>query len=256
MSDIITTAVAAAQQAGVYLLHNFGKIKEVISKGDRNLVTNVDRQAQSMIIDAIRKNFPKHGIIAEEGLTQDVAAEYVWIIDPLDGTHNYIRGIGLFGVSIGVVNRGAYIGGVIYMPFDDELYVAEIGSGAYKNGDMIKVSTRQALKECYISYDSSIRNDPRTLLPVLGEIADKSFNVRMFGSSVRALSYLAEGKIDVAVEFSDQPWDCAAGICLIEQAGGRVTDLSGRAMAHTTIGYIATNGPSHEEVLDIVRKHK
>ncbi|MFA5101031.1 MAG: inositol monophosphatase [Candidatus Omnitrophota bacterium] len=256
MSDIITTAVAAAQQAGVYLLHNFGKIKEVISKGDRNLVTNVDRQAQAMIIDAIKKKFPEHGIIAEEGLTRDVEAEYVWIIDPLDGTHNYIRGIPVFGVSIGVVRQGKFTGGVIYMPFDDELYVAETGNGAYKNGVLIKVSTYRDLKECSASYDSGIRYNPKALLPILGEIADTSFNVRMFGSSARSLSYLAEGKIDISIEFEDQPWDCAAGICLIEQAGGRVTDLSGNPMAHTTIGYIATNGNAHEAVLDIVRKYR
>jgi myo-inositol-1(or 4)-monophosphatase len=90
---------------------------------------------------------------------------------------------------------------------------------------------------------------------MLGEIADRAFNVRMFGSSARALSFLAEGKIDAAVEFEDQPWDCAAGICLIEQAGGMVTDLAGGRMAHTTIGYIASNGKAHEEVLDIIRKH-
>jgi myo-inositol-1(or 4)-monophosphatase len=219
-------------------------------------VTNVDPQAQAMIIDAVKKKFPGHGIIAEEGLTRDVDAEYIWIIDPLDGTHNYIRGVPIFGVSIGVVRRDKFIGGVIYMPVEDELYVAETGNGAYKNGAAIKVSTHQDLKECSVSYDSGIRYHPQALLPILGEIADKSFNVRMFGSSARALSYLAEGKVDISVEFEDQPWDCAAGICLIEQAGGKVTDLSGRPMAHTTIGYIATNGHTHGTVLDIVRKHK
>lgn len=256
MSEILTTAVSAAQQAGVYLLHNFGKIKEIISKGDRNLVTNVDRQAQEMIIDAIKKKFHEHGIIAEEGLAEDVDAEYVWIIDPLDGTHNYIRGVPIFGVSIGVVHKGRFAAGVIYMPFDDELYVAEIGNGAYKNGALMKVSAHQDLKECSVSYDSGIRYHPEALLPILGEIADRSFNVRMFGSSARALSYLAEGKIDAAIEFEDQPWDCAAGICLIEQAGGTVTDLAGGRMTHTTIGYIASNTAVHKPVLDIVRKHK
>jgi myo-inositol-1(or 4)-monophosphatase len=256
MSEILTTAVSAAQQAGTYLLHNFGKIKEVISKGDRNLVTNVDRQAQGMIIEAIQKKFPGHGIIAEEGRTQDVDAEYIWIIDPLDGTHNYIWGVPIFGVSIGVVRRDRFVAGVIYMPVDEELYVAELGNGAYKNGALMKVSAHQDLKECSVSFDSGIRFNPQALLPILGDIADRSFNVRMFGSSARALSYLAEGKIDAAIEFEDQPWDCAAGICLIEQAGGKVTSLDGAVMTHTTIGYAATNGAVHEAVLDIVRKHK
>jgi myo-inositol-1(or 4)-monophosphatase len=255
MSEIITTAVSAAQQAGVYLLHNFGKIKEVISKGDRDLVTNVDRQAQAMIIDAVKKKFPEHGIIAEEGLIQDAGAEYIWIIDPLDGTHNYIRGVPIYGVSIGVVHKDRFVAGVIYMPFDDELYVAETGNGAYKNGVLMKVSARQDIKECSISYDSNIRYNSGMLLPILEDVAARSFNVRMFGSSVRSLSYVAEGKLDAAIEFEDKPWDFAAGICLIEQAGGMVTDLAGGRMTHTTIGYIAANTAVHKPVLDIVRKH-
>jgi myo-inositol-1(or 4)-monophosphatase len=219
-------------------------------------VTNVDRQAQAMIIDLINKKFPGHGIIAEEGQSRDVDAEYIWIIDPLDGTHNYIRGVPIFGVSIGVVHKGLFAAGVINMPVDKELYVAETGNGAFKNGVIMKVSAHQDLKECSVSYDSGIRYHPGALLPILGEIADRSFNVRMFGSSARALSYVAEGKIDAAIEFEDQPWDCAAGICLIEQAGGKFTDLTGGRMAHTAIGYVATNGAVHKPVLDIVRKYR
>jgi myo-inositol-1(or 4)-monophosphatase len=255
MSEILTTAVSAAQQAGMYLSRNFGHVKEVIQKGDRNLVTNVDRQAQEMIIGAIKKKFPGHGIIAEEGQSQDVDAQYLWIIDPLDGTHNYIRGVPIFGVSIGVVHKDRFVAGVIYMPVDDELYVAEQGNGAYKNGVSMKVSKHPDLKECSVSFDSGIRFNPKALLPILGEIADRSFNVRMFGSSARALSYVAEGKMDAAIEFEDQPWDCAAGICLIEQAGGIVTDLSGGRMTHKTIGYVATNGSIHSQVFEIVLKH-
>ena len=254
MADIIKVGIEAARSAGAYLLDNFGKEQRVHVKGDRNLVTDVDLNAQKLIIDIIDAHFPGHGIIAEEGASRLPQAEYLWIIDPLDGTHNYIRNVAVFGVSIGILRRGSYVGGVIYMPSEGgELYVAEQGNGAYKNDKRISVSASADLAACSVSFDSGIRHDPGTMLPVLGLLADRAFNVRMFGSSARALSYLAEGKIDIAVEFKDQPWDCAAGICLIEQAGGKVTDLSGGVMAYTTIGYIATNGRTHEKVLDIVR---
>lgn len=253
MADIIQVGIEAARSAGQYLLDHFGKDQRIHSKGDRNLVTDVDRSAQGMIIDHIERHFPQHGIIAEEGGSRRENAEYIWIIDPLDGTHNYIRGVSIFGISIGIVHNGMYIGGIIAMPSAGELYVAEKGSGAYKNNKKIAVSGHRLLAECSVSFDSGLRHAPARMLPVLGALADRAFNVRMFGSSARALSYLAEGKIDVSVEFEDQPWDCAAGICLIEQAGGTVTDLSGNPMAHTTIGYVATNGPTHNAVLDLVR---
>jgi myo-inositol-1(or 4)-monophosphatase len=254
MTDIIQVGIEAARAAGAYLLDNFGREQRVHSKGDRNLVTDVDRNAQKLIVDIIDARFPRHGIIAEEGMSRSEQAEYLWIIDPLDGTHNYIRNVPIYGVSIGILRKGIYVGGVIYMPSDGgELYVAEQGNGAYKNNEKISVSGHTDLTACSLSFDSGIRHDPGTMLPVLGALADKVFNARMFGSSARALSYLAEGKIDICVEFQDQPWDCAAGICLIEQAGGKVTDLSGGRMLHTTIGYIATNGHTHGMVLDIVR---
>jgi myo-inositol-1(or 4)-monophosphatase len=257
MSDIIQVGIEAARVAGAYLLDHFGKEQNIHIKGDRDLVTDVDRQAQSLIVDLIDTHFPEHGIIAEEASPRRPQAEYLWIIDPLDGTHNYIRNVAIFGVSIGIVRNGEYIGGIINMPSGGgELYVAEKANGAYKNNEKISVSSKQALVECSLSFDSGIRYHPDSMLPVLKQLADRAFNVRMFGSSARSLSYLAEGKIDIAVEFEDKPWDCAAGICLIEQAGGKVTDLNGGSMAHTTIGYIATNGFVHKPVLDIVSKYR
>lgn len=252
MADIIQTGIEAARTAGEYLLDRFGKEQTVHVKGDRNLVTDADRAAQKMIVGLIERRFPGHGIIAEEGGSVRQDAEYLWIVDPLDGTHNYIRGVDIFGVSIGVVHNARYIAGIIFMPSAGELYVGEQGSGAYKNDRRISVSSNSAFTQYSVSFDSGLRHAPDRMLPVLRELADRAFNVRMFGSSARALSYLAEGRIDISVEFEDQPWDCAAGICLIEQAGGRVTDLLGRPMKHTTIGYIATNGRAHQEVLDIV----
>lgn len=252
MNDVTSLAVSLAKEAGIFLLNNFGKIEKIESKGDRNLATNLDKEAEKMIVDRIKSNFPSHGILAEEGGGSGIDRDYLWIIDPLDGTHNFIRDINIFGVSIGILYKNKFVAGVIYMPVDDELYVGEKGSGAYKNDKKIKVSAYKELKECSISFDSSIRYSPEIMLQVLGDLSKEVFNIRMFGSSVRALSYVAEGKLDFSVEFYDRPWDFAGGVCILEEAGGRITDLKGNPLTHKTIGYIASNEMVHSKVQKIV----
>ncbi|MDD5195165.1 MAG: inositol monophosphatase [Candidatus Omnitrophica bacterium] len=255
MSEIVEVAVNAARQAGKYLYDNFGKISKIESKGDRNLATNLDKEAEKIIVDSIKAKFPNHGILAEEGGSCGLENDYIWIIDPLDGTHNFIRGINIFGVSIGIVYKGEFVAGVIYMPVDDELYVAEKGTGAYKNNKKITVSKTRSLKECSISFDSSIRYTPQVMLKTLGDLANEVFNVRMFGSSVRVLSYIAEGKLDFAVEFHDRPWDFAGGVCIITEAGGKLTTLRGQPLTYKTIGYIASNSVTHGAVEAIINRY-
>ncbi|MEI8348838.1 MAG: inositol monophosphatase [Candidatus Omnitrophota bacterium] len=255
MNDILRVGIDAAQEAGKLLLKNFGKVTHIEQKGDRDFATNLDKEAERLIVERIKTKFPAHGIFAEEGGSSGLNREYLWIIDPLDGTHNFIHNIDIFGVSIGVVRKGAFVAGVIYMPKDNELYVAEKGGGSYKNGKRISVSSTENLKECSISFDSSIRYSPKIMLKVLGRLAKNVFNIRMFGSSARVLSYLAEGKLDFAVEFYDRPWDFAAGACIIEEAGGRITTLKGRKLTYKTIGYIASNSVSHNKAQAIVRNY-
>jgi myo-inositol-1(or 4)-monophosphatase len=254
MSEILDIAMGAAREAGRYLLKNFGKISKIESKGDRNLATNLDREAEKIIVDKIKTKFPGHGILAEEGGGADLDNDYIWIIDPLDGTHNFIRDIDIFGVSIGVVRKNVFVAGVIYMPLGDELYAAEKGSGAYKNNKRIVVSKNKMLKECSISFDSSIRYAPKVMLKVLGDLAEEVFNVRMLGSSVRVLSYIAEGKLDFSVEFHDRPWDFAGGVAIIEEAGGKLTTLKGASLTYKDIGYIASNRITHDAVEEIIHR--
>lgn len=252
MKDIINCAVGAAKEAGKLLADNFSKPIVIESKGDRNLATNLDKEAEGIIIDKIKSKFPLHGILAEEGGSKNTGNEYLWIIDPLDGTHNYIRGINLFGVSIGVVYKNDFIAGVIYMPLSNELYVGEKGNGSYKNNKKIYVSQKKDLKECYVSFDSALRYAPKKMLPALGELAKECFNVRMFGSSVRVLSYIAEGKLDAAVEFFDKPWDFAAGVCLIQEAKGKFAGLKGEKISPRSPGYIASNSNVYNKIKKIV----
>ena len=255
MGDIITVATEAAREAGAFLQRNFGAaIQSIERKADKSLATNLDREAERMIVDRIKRHFPRHGIIAEEcgtygsaeSSTDSPTGEYTWIIDPLDGTHNFIRGIPVFGVSIGVMRRGEFVAGVIYLPVSDEFYTAEKGSGAFKNNMPIKVSAVADLAESTVSYDTDLRTQADLKLSILKEVAAASFNLRMFGASVRTLTYLAEGKIDAAIEFNDKPWDFAGGACILQEAGGKITTFQGAPLGYENTCFIASNGFLHE----------
>ena len=251
---MIEVAKAAAKKSGDFLLSNFGNVKDVFSKGDRNLATNLDKEAESMIVDIIAREFPSHGIIAEENVRKDLKNDYLWIIDPLDGTHNFIRGLNIFGTSIGLWHKNDFILGTVYMPEDNELYWAEKGKGAFKNAEPIKVSNTSDIKAASGSFDSSIRYSPEPMLKALGDIAKECFNIRMFGSSVRALTYLAEAKLDFSVEFHDRPWDFAGSVCIIKEAGGVFLDLKGNDPRPETIGYVASSPKIYSDLRDILDK--
>jgi len=173
MKEVVDVAIEAAKEAGIFLWNNFGKISKIEKKGDRDFATNLDKEAEKIIIDKVKAKFPNHGILAEEGGADNVERDFLWIIDPLDGTHNFMKNIDIFGVSVGVLYKQEFIAGVIYMPKDDELYVGDKGNGAYKNGEKIRVSSLSNLNECTISFDSSIRYNSKIMLEVLDELAKK-----------------------------------------------------------------------------------
>lgn len=246
-------AIEVSLEAGKILLDNFGKISQIKTKSDRNLVTDVDLKADEIIVNKITKNFNDDNILSEERALPDFNSNYTWIIDPLDGTHNFIHNIDIFGVSVAVAFKDEVIIGVIYMPCSKELYVAQKGKGTFCNNKKIYVSKRD-MKNATIIYDSSIRYNKENMLKNLGELADKVFNVRMFGSTARSLTLIAEGKAELEVEYNDEVWDYAAGLLLIEEAGGKATDFKGNKWNIKTKGYIASNKIIHQEVLDIISK--
>ncbi len=253
--EMLKTAILAAQKAGDYLLKNFGKVRKIIEKEDRNLATELDLKAEEIIIKILKKQFPSHKIFSEEGnldIEKEKEEEFLWIIDPLDGTHNYIHKIEIFGVSVALSCKGKVILGVIYLPFTQELYWGQKNKGSFLNRRRIKVSQVRTLKKASVSFDSAIRINRDKILKVLGRVADQVFNIRMLGSSARVLSYLASGRLDIAIEFSDYPWDCAAGKILIEEAGGKFTYLDGSEWKINKRGYIASNKYLHSQILKLV----
>ena len=248
-------AIKAALEAGKMLKDNFGHVTDVKTKSDRNLVSDLDLKADEIIAGIIKENFESDNILSEEKPIPELKSDFTWIIDPIDGTHNYIRSITIFGVSIGIAYKDKVVAGVIYIPTTNELYWAQKDKGAYCNDKRMRVSSRD-IKQATIFFDSTIRYNPSVLLKSLDGLADKVFNVRMLGSTVRGLTYIAQGKAELEVEYTDQVWDYAAGLHLIEEAGGRVTDLKGNEWNINTKGYVASNGVIHDEVLDIVNDNK
>lgn len=245
------TAIKAAVEAGRFLKDNFGKVTQIKAKENETFVTDIDLKTDEIITAHIKKSLKEDNIISEEKPMPELKAEYSWIIDPLDGTHNYIHNIDIFGVSIGVACGKEGVIGVIYMPVADELYVGVKGQGATLNNHKITVSDRDISRATMI-FDSSVKYKKDPMLADLKDLSGRVFNIRMFGSTARSLSYIAEGKAEVEIEYNDQVWDFAAGLVLVEEAGGRSTDLEGNPWNIDTAGYIASNNLIHNEIVKII----
>jgi len=246
-------AVRACREVGRILKDNFGNKLHISCKGDRDLVTDIDKRCERAIIRLIRRHFPQDGILSEESPDFISDSGFRWIIDPIDGTHNFIHNIDIFGTSIALELEGKVVLGTIFMPGTDELYVAQKGRGAYCNGKRISVSRRK-FREATLVYDSSVRLNKKEMLKGLGALADKAFNVRMFGSTVRSLTYVAEGKVEAEIEFNDKVWDFAAGLLLVEEAGGKATDFKGKPWNTQTKRYIASNKLIHKDILKVLKR--
>ena len=245
-------AIAAAEEAGKILMDNFGKIERVDTKDVQELVSNVDIASENKIIAMIKAKYPDHSILCEESEGVLTKSEYKWIIDPLDGTHNYIYGINVFGVSIALEYKGEIVMGVINMPYSGEMYWAMKGEGAYLNGKPIQTS-RRTMEDALVVFDSTLHSQKASKTGFLSVLVDKTFGLRMSGSAVRNLTYVARGIVDLVVEYSDKPWDFAAGGLIVEEAGGRMTTLDGDKWSPYIQGYLASNGKFHNEILQLLQ---
>jgi len=254
MKDIVTVAQKAVTEAGAFLRDQAQCVDGVTQKADKSLATVLDQKSEKMIREMILDSFPSHAILGEEGGQDRSVEDYLWVVDPLDGTHNLINGIPLFAVSVGVVHNNAFVVGAICLPLSGDVYVAEQGQGAFKNGERISVSDKSNFASCSLAFDSGFRHFEDLQFDVLATLAPKAFNARVFGCSVGNLALLAEGGLDVIVEFDDYPWDNAAGVVIVREAGGRITDLDGSDFEFEGRRYVASNGQVHDEVLDMIAK--
>ena len=233
MHPMLNIAVRAARRAGSIINRAAlgGDALEVKSKRARDYVTQVDRAAEEAIIDIVHKAYPDHGVLAEESGSSAAEAEYRWIIDPLDGTTNFIHGFPQYCVSIGIEHRGALTHAVVYDPVKNELFTASKGRGAFLNDRRVRVSKCARLQDALIGTGFPFKEVGRLDLYTrqLRRFMETAAGVRRAGAAALDLAYVACGRLDAFWELGLSPWDMAAGTLLIQEAGGLVGDLAGEA---------------------------
>jgi len=231
MHPLLNIGIRAARRAGDIIIRNINRLDsiKVTSKGRNDFVSEVDRQAEADIIETIRRSYPEHAFLAEESGRQG-DSEFLWIIDPLDGTTNYLHGFPVFAVSIAVAHRDRLEHAVIYDPMRQELFTATRGVGAQLDGRKIRVSSQRNLESALIGTGFPFRGKETWLdsyMPMLKAVIASTAGVRRPGAASLDLAYVAAGRLDGFWELGLQPWDMAAGSLLVQEAGGIVTSLSG-----------------------------
>jgi myo-inositol-1(or 4)-monophosphatase len=255
--NMIDVAVNAARVAGRYLVESLGNVRQVqVKKGEeRNLVSEIDQTAERTIIRMVHERYPDHAILAEESGGQETGADTTWVIDPLDGTTNFLHGVPIFSVSIGVEHRGELVLGVVYDPNRDELFTAERGKGAFLNGRKLQVtSTPDLLHSLLVTgFPYDITANPDFVVERFVALLMEAQGLRRLGSAALDLCYVAAGRFDGFWEVALQPWDMAAGTLLVREAGGLVTDFAGAPASIRGKQVLASNGIIHEAMLRVVQ---
>jgi myo-inositol-1(or 4)-monophosphatase len=247
-------AVSAARIAGQYQKSRFASSLDIEMKGDKNLVTEVDKESERLIVEHLLSCFPGHDIIAEEGDYLPNGSPCRWIIDPVDGTTNYAHGYPWFCSSIALEVEGDLVAGVIYNPVYDELFTATKGGGAYLNGNRLTVSARMPLKNSLLGtgfpYDCA--TDPANNFTNFIAFQKSARGIRRAGAAALDLAYVAAGRLDGFWELKLKAWDVAAGVLLVREAGGVVTTFDGSLYDVCNDRIIASNGLIHGEMVDML----
>jgi len=250
------TLIEATEAGADELMRFFNGTFTISNKeGINNLVTEADHAADKAIQAVIKKAFPEHGIVSEETAEKITASEFKWIVDPIDGTVNFANGIPICCVSIGLEQNGRMIMGAVYNPIFKEFYFAERGQGATLNDKKISVSNKtEVLRSCLVTgFPYTYLDQPNGPLQVFERLIRKGIPVRRLGSAAIDLCWVAAGRFDGFYEHQLNAWDSAAGFIIVEEAGGKVTDLKGDTYSPYQPGIIATNGIIHEELIEWVQ---
>jgi myo-inositol-1(or 4)-monophosphatase len=247
--DFLTPMQELAREAGALLMSFFGKVT-IEYKGDVDLVTQADRASEKMVVERIRKQWPEHDLIGEEGSRRETGSDFRWYVDPLDGTTNFAHGYPVFCISLALEYKGERIGGVVFDPTRDEMFAAEKGGGALLNGQPARVSATPRLKESLVATGfPSHKRHKNPNINFYHQITLRSHGVRRAGSAALDLCYLACGRFDAYWEFNLNAWDTAAGVLLVEEAGGRVTNFTGGPFNIDSREVLASNTLLHDELL-------
>ena len=250
---MLQIAIEAARRAGQVIIERYPAKRDVTSKGYRDIVTDADTAAETVILNMIRERFPDHATLSEEAGGSDIGNGYTWVVDPLDGTTNYAHRIPVFAVSIGVLEGGEPLIGIVHDPLQGQTFVAERGEGAMLNGEPVCVSRVEDFGHTLVGLEWGRGDETRRrALAWLRELAPRCGTVRALGSAALGLAYVAAGWLDAYFHLALKPWDSAAGMLLVAEAGGRCTTLTGEPYRVDSPGCLATNGLIHEELLGVM----
>jgi myo-inositol-1(or 4)-monophosphatase len=254
--NYLEAAVEIAQEAGKILVEELSRPLDIRYKGDEvDLVTQADKRSEERIVARLTKYFPDHAVAAEEGTGKETSSEFRWHVDPLDGTTNFAHGYPCFCVSIALAQRDTLLAAVVFNPFYSELFTAARGEGAAFNGRRIRVSKVASLSTSLLCTGFPVRNRKASPnLQYYGDFTQRSHGVRRDGSAALDLACVAMGRFDAFWEFNLQKWDTAAGVLLVEEAGGRVSDFEGKPYQLGGPVVLATNGLIHEEMCLVARE--
>jgi myo-inositol-1(or 4)-monophosphatase len=244
----------AARKAGRLLKENINKSNEIYYKGAVDLVTPFDTKAQRTIFDYLSSFFPDHDYLAEEGLSQNKGAEMRWIIDPLDGTTNYAHHYPVFTISIALERKSEIVLGLVYDPMREEMFSALKGKGAFLNGKKISVSDIDELDKSLLAtgFPYDVRISHKNNILHFNNFIIRAQGIRRCGSAAMDLCYVACGRYDGFWELKLKPWDTAAGVLIVREAGGQVSDFRGGEFSISGSEILATNGSIHQQMADIL----
>ncbi len=254
VGEYLRLAKDASVSAGKLLIRKYKHVDRIMHKTKADLVTEADLEAEKMIISMIRKRHPDHSFLAEEGGESGERSDYLWVIDPLDGTNNFAYGLPLFGVSIALLKNKEPVLGVINIPSFNQLFQAVKGGGSTMNGKPVRVSRRKRIDEVLMFYDSEFFKKKSEMMASLNSVMEKVFRIRMLGAATIHFTQIALGNADAWAEHTTTPWDISAGCLLIEEAGGKVTDLEGNPWTPWSKNMLVSNGMAHDELLRLIRK--
>jgi myo-inositol-1(or 4)-monophosphatase len=248
--DFLPQMIAIAREAGALLMQYFDQHIKIEYKGDADLVTAADRKSEALIRERIREHWPTHDVLGEEEGLRDTGSEYRWYVDPLDGTTNFAHGFPVFCVSMGLQHRDRMIAGVCFDPTRSEMFAAERGKGASLNDKPIHVSKVAKLAESLVGTGfPSHKRHKNPNIHFYHQITLRTHGVRRAGSAALDLCSVACGRLDGFWEFNLNPWDTAAGVLVVEEAGGRVTDFQGAVFQLNSRETLASNGQVHDALV-------